>query len=192
MKERNKHDQTDRACKARECMVSFDTFYKAYQPRLVRYLTSRASNTGFAEDVAADAMRTVYDNWDYLLTCERPDSWLFKVATHRLQRIEAQARDLCLLREDLASFEEDLRTAAVDDPWVEARMDVIVAMRSLPRRQCEVIGLHYFGDFTLAEVARILQINEGTVKTHLHRGLNNLRKHPSFRLGEKVRRRMPA
>ncbi|HSZ44467.1 MAG TPA: hypothetical protein VK823_03970 [Streptosporangiaceae bacterium] len=37
-------------------------------------------------------MMIALDKWDDLLTYERPDSRVFKVATRKLRRLEAQAR----------------------------------------------------------------------------------------------------
>jgi RNA polymerase sigma-70 factor (ECF subfamily) len=172
-------ESAERGRRARESLESFDRFYKRYQPRLTRYLISLASDAGMAEDVAQETMMAASIKWDGLLTYERPDSWLFKVATRKLSRLEARAREQCLLPDDLASAEADLRLAAADDEWVDDHIDLIVALRSLPRRQCEVIGLHFFGGYTLAETAAIIGIKEGTAKQHLHRGLARLRQHHS-------------
>jgi RNA polymerase sigma factor (sigma-70 family) len=165
----------DRGQQARLCLVSFETFYKTYRTRLVRFLKTQASNSDWAEDVADEAMMAVWDKWDELLNYERPDSWLFKVATRKLRHLESRAREDCGLHEDVASSGSDLQFAAVTDQWVEVHLDLIAAMRSLPRRQGEVIGLHYFGGYTIAETAHILGIHEGTAKKHLNRGLENLR-----------------
>jgi RNA polymerase sigma-70 factor (ECF subfamily) len=151
-------------------------FYESCSPRLGRYLMSLASNTALAEDAANDAMLAAWDNWDELLTYARPDSWLFAVATRKLRRIEARFRDSLHAQEELASSDQDLRVAAMADEWVEGHMDLIVAVRSLPRRQSEVIGLHYFGGYTIGETAEILGIQEGSVRKHLHRGLLSLRR----------------
>jgi RNA polymerase sigma-70 factor (ECF subfamily) len=43
-------------------------------------------------------------------------------------------------------------------------------VRQLPRRQAEVIALHYLEELSVAEVAAVLGCAEGTVKSHLHRG----------------------
>jgi RNA polymerase sigma-70 factor (ECF subfamily) len=176
---------------ARMYMVSFDSFYKFYYPRLVRSLKAQASNTSWAEDVANEAMMAVLDKWDDLITYERPDSWLYKVAIRKLRRLEARARDYCCLEEDLASSEDDLRIAAKSDQWVEEHIDLIAAIRALPRRQGEVIGLFYFDGYTLPETAQILGVQVGTVKKHLSRGLENLRQHQGVPAVLKLRR-MPA
>jgi RNA polymerase sigma-70 factor (ECF subfamily) len=43
-------------------------------------------------------------------------------------------------------------------------------VRKLPRRQAQVVALHYVYDLGLAEIARTLGCAEGTVKVHLSRG----------------------
>jgi RNA polymerase sigma factor (sigma-70 family) len=56
------------------------------------------------------------------------------------------------------------------------RRAVVEALRSLPRRQREVLILRYYADCSEAEIARLLDIAPGSVKTHAHRGLESLRK----------------
>ena len=43
------------------------------------------------------------------------------------------------------------------------------AVRTLPRRQQAVVALHYLEDRSVADVAQVLGIAEGTVKAHLHK-----------------------
>jgi RNA polymerase sigma-70 factor (ECF subfamily) len=136
-------------------------------------------------------MMDALEKWNYLRGIERPDSWLFKVATRKLHRLQARARKRDILNEDRASSAIDLRIAAVTDVWVETHVDLIAAMRSLPRRQCEVILLHFFGGYTLNETAQILDVAESTVKTHLDRGLKALRQHEGVPTPPKTPRRVP-
>ena len=42
------------------------------------------------------------------------------------------------------------------------------AVRSLPKRQAQTAALFYLEDRPITEVARILDMAEGTVKKHLH------------------------
>jgi RNA polymerase sigma factor (sigma-70 family) len=169
-------DDGDRGYQARLRMTSAEALFAYYWPRLFHFLLSQTSDTGLAEDAAADAFEAALDNWDKLLTYERPDSWLFKVAIRGLRRQEGQARKLAVLDEDLASAEGDLRATAATDEWVEDHVDLVAAMRFLPRRQGEVIGLVWLGGYTLKETAEILGVTVGTVKQHHDRALDNLRK----------------
>jgi RNA polymerase sigma factor (sigma-70 family) len=44
-----------------------------------------------------------------------------------------------------------------------------VAVRSLPRRQAQVVALFYLYDLAVTDIAATLEMSEGSVKTHLSR-----------------------
>ena len=44
------------------------------------------------------------------------------------------------------------------------------ALRLQPARQAQALALHNLEDQPLAEIATILEMAEGTVKSHMHRG----------------------
>lgn len=155
--------------RARMSTASFPDFYRRWWPSLVRCVITQASDTRWAEDIAQDAMLAAQENWDYLLTMDRPDAWLFKVAIRTLRRLEARARERCLLPDDTAAADGDLMVAAASDDWVAAHLDIVAAIRSLPRRQGEVTVLHGLIGYTFAEAAGILGITEPAAKTHFRR-----------------------
>jgi RNA polymerase sigma-70 factor (ECF subfamily) len=69
---------------------------------------------------------------------------------------------------------------AVDDVWagVEQRLDadrVRKGMASLTAIQREAITLAYFGGYSQSQVAQLLDLPLGTVKTRIRDGLNGLR-----------------
>ena len=60
----------------------------------------------------------------------------------------------------------------------ETAMDREVVRSSiakLPRRQRQVVAMRFLADMPEDEVARVLDISTGSVKTHLHRALASLR-----------------
>lgn len=71
---------------------------------------------------------------------------------------------------------ETARQAEVAVAAAERDVTLDQAVAALPVRLREVIVLHYLVDLTHAEIARILRIPEGTVKSRLSRGLTALRK----------------
>jgi len=65
-------------------------------------------------------------------------------------------------------------TSRSRDEWDASTLDVRRALAGLPRRQREVTVLRYYGGFDVHEIATILAVTDGTVKTLLHRGRQRL------------------
>jgi RNA polymerase sigma factor (sigma-70 family) len=51
---------------------------------------------------------------------------------------------------------------------------LVAVMRTLARRQRQVLACRYVLELSVAETAQLLQISEGSVKAHTHRGLRAL------------------
>src|ERR1700722_15414048 len=108
--------EQDSGHQARLSLASFELFYRRYLPVLLRYLVSQARDSSWALDITQDAMLAAWDNWDDLLTYDRPDAWLFRVATRKLRRLEARARERCWLPENLG-HRDDVPFGATPAPW---------------------------------------------------------------------------
>jgi RNA polymerase sigma-70 factor (ECF subfamily) len=51
---------------------------------------------------------------------------------------------------------------------------LVAAMRTLARRQREVLACRFVLELSVAETAQLLEMSTGAVKTHTHRGLQAL------------------
>ena len=99
--------------------------------------------------------------------------------------VVAQGRALDRLRSEHARSRREAHQARLAPPTTEAADDkaiassmaaeVWAAVSALPVREAEVLRLAYFGGSTYREVACILQIAEGTVKSRIRSGLRRLR-----------------
>lgn len=58
---------------------------------------------------------------------------------------------------------------------VVQRQDIMAALRRLPKRQRAVIVLRYFEDLPDPEIAAILGVAQGTVRSQTHKALASLR-----------------
>ena len=51
---------------------------------------------------------------------------------------------------------------------------VVARLHDLPRRQRECVVLRFYDDLTVPDIARVLGVAEGSVKSHLHRAMTTL------------------
>ncbi len=73
-------------------------------------------------------------------------------------------------RDDAASA----RGSATDPALTAASLDLRTALATLPRQERACIVLRYYEDFTVAQIAEVLGIAQGTVKRYLSQGLTRL------------------
>ena len=148
---------------------SFDEAFDTLFPRAERLAYRILGDWTDAEDVAAEALARAYANWRKVGSLPYRDGWVLKVATNL-------AIDWHRRRRPVA--------APVVDPDVAetamTRVALASALAALPRRQRTVISLRYLSGMTEQEVAHVLGLSLGTVKTHARRGAEALR----LRLGD--------
>ena len=146
---------------------SDDGFEEAFDelfPRAVRLATRLLGDRAAAEDVAAEAMARAYARWPKVAGLPYRDGWVLKVATNlaidRLRRRPPEVRPV-----PAGDFEDE----------VELRLALNAALLTLAPRQRQAVTLRYLAGLSDREVALALGISLGSVKTHIHRGLNGLR-----------------
>jgi RNA polymerase sigma-70 factor (ECF subfamily) len=119
-----------------------------------------------AEDIAAETCARAYSRWRGVNDYAEP--WCVRVAGNlALDLLRGRAR--AMRRQRAERLVTDEITTSVD------RMDLYATLRSLPRRQREVVVLRFLGDQSEEQTAALLGVSVGTVKTHANRGLRNLR-----------------
>lgn len=142
----------------------FDQFFCQVFPRAVGVAQRVTGERSAAEDAALEALAKAHFRWKRVGAEPWREVWVLKVAVNEAIRRLPRARNLPRIF-DAADPADD----------VVLRQTLIAALKALPRRQCEVITLRYLVGLSETEVATALEISHGTVKTHLRRGLSDLR-----------------
>ena len=148
----------------------FDEFFRLEYPKLLAL--GRALAPSAAGDLAQEAMIRSCRHWSTVSEMDIPGAWVRRVMLnlvadhHRARRrrdrmVDRFGSQLAAGWDEVAGVELD------DEAW-------FAAVRSLPRRQRDVVALHYIDQIPIAEVAVVLDIAAGTVKSSLARARRTL------------------
>ncbi len=152
-------------------------FRRHYQP-IRRYLQRRlGSDVG--EELGAQTFLVAFErraSYDMAYPSARP--WLFAIATNLLRhhaRDEQRHREI-LQRESRLSLGV---MAADDDRMIIAHTIPLVfdALASLDERDREALLLYGIADLSYEDIASVLAIPKGTVRSRIHRARRILREH---------------
>jgi RNA polymerase sigma-70 factor (ECF subfamily) len=136
-----------------------------------------------AEDALQEALAIACRHVGELRNPDAQRAWFHRIVVrHCLRRLRRRkiGRALARLWPGEASDEPE----AVIEPGPSAaeqlqqqvdRRRLLAAVCELPTRQRAAVVLRYGHDYSIAEIAELLGIGSGSVKTHLRRGLQALR-----------------
>lgn len=142
--------------------VAIREFLHTSYPRLVAAVALTSGSRPAAEDAVQEALLRAWERSEKGDEIESLEGWVTTVALNLarsgLRRIRSERR----ARARLAG-------SAVSEQPTADRVDVDRALASLPRRQREVAVLRYYLQLSTREVALVLELDEGTVKSTLSR-----------------------
>ena len=153
----------DRRTGALSAAGSFEDLYRREFASVVALAYVLSGSRWAAEELAQDAFLAAHRKWVDISEYDDPAAWVRRVCVNRstsmLRRRTSEARALARLAG---------RRVLPDElpPDASAFWD---AVRRLPRRQAQVVALHYLDDLSVVDIAAVLACAEGTVKAHLHR-----------------------
>ncbi len=147
-------------------------------PRLVTGIAVITGSRPAAEDAVQEALARAWERSEHGGRIDHLQAWVTTVAINLarswLRRVVAERRARDRLR--AGATESSAEELSAD------RIDVLRAVRELPRRQREAIVLRYYLGMNVHETAIALGIADGTAKATLYRAREVL----AGRLGEKA------
>ena len=167
-------------------LAGLATLVACHQSRAIRLAALITRDPHLAEDVVAEAFLTAF-RYIKTLDARRPFApWFHRiVANTALKMLATRRREVPLDPAEGAELSGvrshfDVSDLTREDAltWiiqVEDRETLQWALRSLPPRQRAAIVLKYFADLDEAEIAQVLGIPKGTVKSRIFNALARLR-----------------
>ena len=154
----------------------FDKLYQQYYPRVLAYFRFRVGKGDVAEDLTSLVFERALTHIADLHVPAAAAAWLFRIAQNcahdyfRRQRPEVSLEELAVT--ERLQQERSLEEQVLAD---EERRNLLAHVSHLPEREQEIIGLKFVAHLTNRQIARVLNIPEGTVGSLLYRILGKLR-----------------
>jgi RNA polymerase sigma-70 factor (ECF subfamily) len=157
-----------------ERFSAFVTTHRTRALRLAWRLVGGDSDA--AEDVTQEAFLKAYRSLDGFRGEAKLETWFYRILVRQASNYRRwrAVRDRWdgLFRDEDAEI-PDPRPRAVGDPVLRRRIDE--ALSQLTRKQREAFVLVHMEGFSVREAAEVMGSAEGTLKSHLHRALVQLR-----------------
>ncbi len=164
----------------------FSELFKLYYKPIFGYIFRRTGNFDDTADIAADTFFKAFKHigrFSYKGISIKV--WLYRIATNEtnlyfrdkekhnslFERIEFESKTVFE-----QFFQEDKTVVEAELQKHYQFLAVLENLKTLPVKYQEVIALRYFEGKENKEIVEILDINEGTLKSLLSRGLEKLRK----------------
>jgi RNA polymerase sigma-70 factor (ECF subfamily) len=140
----------------------FESYFRREHPRLLATAVALVGDREVARELVQEALLRTFNAWAKISRLERPGGWtrrvLVNLCTDVHRRRGSEQRALSLVSPSPVVESPALPSTAF---WN--------AVRALPKLQRAVVALHYVDDLSVAEVADVLGVSSGTVKTSLMR-----------------------
>lgn len=167
-------------------VAAFEELVRRYERPLLTYLAHYLHDESLAQDVYQTTLLHLHQKCPQFTEARRVRPWLYSIATHAAIDVLRHEG-----RHPMASLDEDrtdgpldvaivkLLEAAGPSPLEELEANETAqwtreAVKSLPHPLRVVVLLSYFQSMTLNEIAEALDLPLGTVKSRLHKALEQL------------------
>jgi len=155
---------------------SFEAVFRADHRAVVAIAWALTGSRAVAEELTQEAFLRAHQRWSRVGGYDNPGAWVRRTAINLAisDRRRRAAEERAVTRTPRSHEPADAAEEVVgtDRFWA--------AVRRLPRQQAAVVALHYLEDRSVAEVATVLDVAEGTVKAHLHKARAALAQHLSL------------
>jgi RNA polymerase sigma-70 factor (ECF subfamily) len=153
---------------------AFAELVRRHQAKVRALLQRLCSDRTLADDLAQEVFLRAYRGLVGFEGRASFGTWLYRISYNVYLNHSTRVRRFSGLPEGY-----DNEAAAPEDgtsaPRADLRTDLETAIRTLPPRYHAVVVLFYRQELSYPEIAEILELPLGTVKTHLHRAKRLLR-----------------
>lgn len=160
------------------CQISYETLYRMLSRRVFAFLCRSIDNPEVARELMMDTMLEVWSSAARFRGDAKVSTWVLGIARNKLlmtfrSRKERSYEDVDELSETL----EDTERSVVDIiASQQANIHLGQCLQRLSNAHRECLHLLYFEELSVADMAQLLDIPEGTVKSRLSHARTQLQR----------------
>ncbi|PRY16939.1 SigE family RNA polymerase sigma factor [Kineococcus rhizosphaerae] len=161
---------TDRA-RGEVAAVTFEEFAAVRGAALVRLARGLLKDPHAAEDVVQDVLAKALLTWGRISAADDPTAYVNRMVVNACTSFWRRAA-----RRERPTGELPEHVCADGTGQLADRDELLRALRTLPTKQRTVLVLRHFEDCTDEQIADLLDVTTGTVRSNAHRGLKALQR----------------
>jgi len=180
-----KMSETELLNKIKNNPAEFSEVFKLYYKPIFGYILRRTGNFDETADIAAETFLKAFTHINrFSYKGISIKVWLYRIATNEVNLYfrRNQKHSSVFERIDFGNknlfdnyLEEDRKNLEAELLKHDQFNEILRVLKTLPEKYQEVISLKYFEGKENKEIAEILDIKEGTIKSLLSRGIDKLR-----------------
>jgi RNA polymerase sigma-70 factor (ECF subfamily) len=161
---------------------AYAEIYELYFDSLYSYGKKFVADQTQVEDAIQDLFIRLWRNREGLSSVDNIKFYLFLSLRRDIRRINEKEKSVEKVDFDsfLITQNHPVDEYSPDDTERELTLKLVDILKSLPKRQLEAITLRYYENFSIAEIASIMDVSEKTVRNTLHNSLTLLRKNSNL------------
>lgn len=140
---------------------------------LYKIAKTRISSDDDIEDLIQDTMIETYKHIKKLREPEKFKMWVIKILVNKCNKLYKKK-----YRKDISIDEYNLENYIIlnSQKDIEDDLNFYYLIKKLKYEERIVLILHYMEQYSVKDISKILKINENTVKTHLYRARERIKK----------------
>ena len=154
---------------------AFEHIVKKYEKKVYNLALRYLKNRDDALDLSQEVFIRVYNNLAQFRGDSQFSTWIYRVTYNKcvdmLRKTQKLRRNVVMSTDDENFFETRDCRASIEEDY-EGRETLVTVMKiidTLPSEQRDVVILRYIKDLSYSQIADVLEIAEGTVKSRLNR-----------------------
>lgn len=157
-------------------MKAFEQLFDLYKHKALRTVYSMTRDKDVSEDIVQEVFVSCYISIKGLQNPEYFKTWFYRVLTRTAWRYMDKEKRLIPVEDILKKSEDSHRNSSLEKLELKESSELIYQeiIKLKPKIQTTLI-LYYYNEFSVKEIAQIMECLEGTVKSRLHTGRRKLK-----------------